>query len=238
MTGQRFGQLTVLRRDENDYITPSGERKVQWICQCDCGAIKSIVAGSLLNGRTQSCGKHKEAWNKGKIITEAPHYILHDDYVSGILSSGVEFIFDLDDYNLVTQYNWFISPNGYIKTGATIGTLRFLHRLILNASKDEYVDHINHNPLDNRKCNLRICTCSQNGANNKQSQSIYRGIHYDNRSNKWFAVVVVCGKNIYSNYYSSLDDAIAARRKLEDKYFGEFSYYNSKQIAEKNGVII
>ena len=158
--------------------------------------------------------------------------------MSGILPSGVEFIFDLDDYSLVTQYNWFISPNGYIKTGAAIGTLRFLHRLILNANKDEYVDHINHNPLDNRKCNLRICTCSQNGANNKQSQSIYHGIRYDNRSNKWFAVVVVYGKNICSKYYNSIDDAIVARRNLEDKYFGEFSYYNSKQIAEENGVII
>lgn len=54
LTGQKFGRLTVLQRDESK---PKGHQcKVYWICQCECGTIKSIQANSLRNGECQSCG--------------------------------------------------------------------------------------------------------------------------------------------------------------------------------------
>lgn len=52
LTGQRFGRLTVLQKD-NKRITKSGS---YWICQCDCGNIKSIKSSSLRRGEIQSCG--------------------------------------------------------------------------------------------------------------------------------------------------------------------------------------
>lgn len=225
--------LTVLRRDENDYVTPKGERKVRWVCKCECGNIKSVVAASLLNGRTQSCGKHKTSWNKGSKISESPSYEEHETYYIGTLQTGERFVIDKEDFNIVSQYNWYITPEGYLKAGASIGTLRFMHRLLLNAQKGQYVDHINHNKLDNRKCNLRICTASQNGVNSKHT-----GICFDKRYNKWFVSIPVNGKNKFYGYYDNRDDAISVRKKLEELYFGEFSYDNSQKIANKNGVIL
>lgn len=45
---------------------------------------------------------------------------------------------------------------------------KYIHRLILNAQKGQEVDHINHNTLDNRRCNLRLVTHKENRLNNKK----------------------------------------------------------------------
>ena len=50
--GKRYGKLTVLEMDpERDKFG-----KIKWICQCDCGNIKSIVGAELRSGNTSSCG--------------------------------------------------------------------------------------------------------------------------------------------------------------------------------------
>jgi len=61
LTGQAFGQLTVIRKGE-PYISPSGYKKPRWICQCECGRFVQVFATNLLNGRTNSCGykRHKK----------------------------------------------------------------------------------------------------------------------------------------------------------------------------------
>lgn len=59
LTGQKFGKYTVLKRDETK---PKGKTcKVYWICQCDCGTIKSVRGDSLKSGAIISCGcEHKK----------------------------------------------------------------------------------------------------------------------------------------------------------------------------------
>lgn len=51
--GARYGRLTILRRAEN---SQSGKKR--WVCSCDCGVAETgpILAASLRNGKTKSCG--------------------------------------------------------------------------------------------------------------------------------------------------------------------------------------
>ena len=56
LTGQKFNKLTVLQKD-NQRITKSGS---YWICQCDCGTIKSVKSSSLRRGEIISCGCHRK----------------------------------------------------------------------------------------------------------------------------------------------------------------------------------
>ena len=49
LEGQRFGRLVVLRKD-------TSRKGNYWVCQCDCGVVKSIRGKNLLSGDTQSCG--------------------------------------------------------------------------------------------------------------------------------------------------------------------------------------
>lgn len=50
----------------------------------------------------------------------------------------------------------------------------YLHRYIMNPPDDMTIDHINHDPLDNRRENLRICTQAENNKN-KRSQGRPKG---------------------------------------------------------------
>jgi hypothetical protein len=51
LTGQRFGRLAVVERD-----VQSVPKKTRWICRCDCGNMKSILAYNLKSGHIKSCG--------------------------------------------------------------------------------------------------------------------------------------------------------------------------------------
>lgn len=55
LTGQKFGELTVLERCENKEFE-NGVLAVQWLCQCSCGNKTKVLASNLRTGNTQSCG--------------------------------------------------------------------------------------------------------------------------------------------------------------------------------------
>lgn len=55
LTGMNFGLLTVVGRGD-DYISPKGNRRPRWICKCECGGTTLAQSGTLLNGKTRSCG--------------------------------------------------------------------------------------------------------------------------------------------------------------------------------------
>lgn len=61
LVGKKFGKLTVIQRAD-DYISPSGNHSVQWLCKCDCGNIKLAKTAYLINGTTDNCGC--ETWHK------------------------------------------------------------------------------------------------------------------------------------------------------------------------------
>lgn len=63
LTGQKFGRLTVLGLDLDNK-----SKNRRWICQCDCGTIKSIQGCNIKSGLTQSCGcLHKEKISKNLV---------------------------------------------------------------------------------------------------------------------------------------------------------------------------
>lgn len=68
LSGQRFGRLVILRQAE-DYVLKSGRRKIQWLCQCDCGKTKIIKTDNLRSGCTKSCGCLHQETNSTANIT-------------------------------------------------------------------------------------------------------------------------------------------------------------------------
>ncbi|AJG91747.1 HNH endonuclease [Bacillus tropicus] len=87
-----------------------------------------------------------------------------------------------------------------------------LHRVIMDAPKGKVVDHMNHNGLDNRKNNLRVCTIAENRQNQKGSRkdnhtSGIRGVHWDKKRGKWRAGLRVNGQRIDLGYFDDKEDA-------------------------------
>lgn len=72
-------------------------------------------------------------------------------------SKGKEFYFDLDDYDKIKDRCWYINSHNFV-VNKTSKEFVMLHRLVMAAKNGEYVDHINHSRIDNRKRNLRIVT--------------------------------------------------------------------------------
>lgn len=89
------------------------------------------------------------------------------------------------------------------------------------------VDHINRNPLDNRKSNLRVVTMQGNARNrdykNKKiasdNKSGYTGVYWSKQHEKWWCEINYNKNREYLGMFDLKKDAISARRTAEDKYF-------------------
>lgn len=227
LTGKTFGRLTVIKQAE-DHVRKNGRIESQWLCKCDCGNIIPVRTHSLTSGHTKSCGclqKEIAKTTKKKYNT----YDLTGEYGIGYTSKGEEFYFDLEDYDKIKDYCWCVDKYGYVR-GNVYKTKIKLHRLITDCHKDMVVDHINHNKLDNRKNNLRICDQHRNNMNRSllpSNTSGVTGVTFDKSKNKWSAQIGYKGKNIYLGRFDFFEDAVKARKEAEEKYFGEYSYDNS-----------
>jgi hypothetical protein len=89
------------------------------------------------------------------------------------------------------------------------------------------VDHIDADHTNNHPNNLRLATQSQNGWNRTKvpsnSTSGRIGIHFRKDTKKWMAKIIVKDRAIYLGCYDKIEDAIAARKAAELKYYGEFA---------------
>ena len=104
-----------------------------------------------------------------------------------------------------------------------------LHGFIMNTYGKEnvHVDHINHDGLDNRKCNLRITSVSQND-HNRRSKNITNTSGYRNvspsKNRKWWVVTLrIDGKQTEFARFRDVDDAGEYAEKMRQKYYGEYA---------------
>lgn len=141
-------------------------------------------------------------------------------------------IIDQDDYKKVKNYKWYLNKQGMVFNK----TLNSLSRFIMNATNRNLdVDHKNHNRLDNRKENLRICTRSQNSANTRirsNNTSGYKGVSWNTTAKKWVANIWSHNKCIYLGYFKEKEEAAMIYDKAAIKYHGEFACLNFPQMAQ------
>ena len=173
------------------------------------------------------CSKHyrqleKNGFIKEQTIADRNKIIVHDTYAELIThnrdgSDNLYIKIDLDDIEKVRPYKWSMRGN-YISSGHIDKERVRLHRFLVNAPNNMIVDHINHDVLDNRKVNLRICTASQNSMNRSGVVGVSKAW------NKFRARIKIKGKQIELGNFDKFEDAVKAREKAEKKYFGKYAY--------------
>jgi hypothetical protein len=138
---------------------------------------------------------------------------------------------DDEDYKEISKHRWVLTPKGYVKSSTKIkGKQPYIHRFIINPPNDLQIDHIDHDPLNNTRSNLRIATNSQNHANglkfrgNKTSR--YKGVCWYKNYKKWEAGIMINYKHIKLGYFASEVEAATAYDMAALKYFREFSKLN------------
>ena len=151
------------------------------------------------------------------------------------LTQGMVALVDDEDFEYLHKYKWCLSygfktdyaKRGMFKDGKHI-TLR-MHRIILNAPLGIEVDHINGNGLDNRRCNLRLCTTKQNRQNRKllaHNTSGFIGVSYRKDNKKWQASIYMNNKQKHLGFFSIKENAAFAYNKVAHEIRGEFAQLN------------
>lgn len=186
------------------------------------------------------CYKHYEQYrkygycldNNPRTVNDPNEIIKYEDYAEVILydkfnNEKARAIIDLDDMDLISQYKWSLDNSGYARTRSPISIS--MHKLIMSASDDDIVDHKDHNRLNNKKENLRICTQSQNEMNKSiqsNNSSGFAGV-YQTKGGLWATQIKINGETIPVATSSSFEKAVKIRKEAEEKYFGEHSLFNT-----------
>jgi hypothetical protein len=136
-------------------------------------------------------------------------------------------IVDLSDYNRIKDYKFYFQGRRYVKiTNRIEEGFLFLHQLIM---RRKWVDHIDGNPLNNKRNNLRPCNNQQNQFNQKPQTgraSKYKGVTWVNRPKPYRAYIYLNNKSIYLGSFYTEEEAALIYNEAAIKYFGVFAHLN------------
>lgn len=209
LTGQRFGMLTVLHRAEKPY--PS----VYWTCRCDCGKILDVAANNLARGHTVSCGcrrVHPYIGRKFGMLTVL-------EKTQETITSGKRKVplwkcrCDCGNITLVRIDS--------LTSGTTQSCGRHMEekidkmRTAAGYIGGTQVSRIRHVPQTSTNSSGVV------------------GVYLDKRSGKWRACLKFKGVLHRLGTFARLEDAVAARKKAEEFYFGSF-LESMKDEADNN----
>jgi hypothetical protein len=242
--------MPIILNKEYTFLTPVIElpertksRGKIYHCICRCGNELDVPGASLVTNNTKSCGcLHTISAKKaGSKIRKRNVYNLEDKKigVGYTTNTGLEFYFDIEDYDLIKDYNWIEKIDnrkrtGYVKTTFWDNNkpqVVYFHRFVLDENgfniQNKDVDHINYKTYDNRKKNLRVCEHHENiiacktYSNNTSGR---KGVYWDKSRNKWMVAITVNKMTIHIGRFDDYDKAVKAREEAEVKYHGEFHF--------------
>ena len=237
LTSKQFYDLTVLKQVE-DHVQPNGIKQAQWEVQCNCGSEPFITLGAYLrSGRIRQCVN----CSRKQLSTSLKKYNEYDysnEFGIGFCHNTMaKFYFDWDDFELIKDYCWRedIKKSGYHALVAWDSKLQrnisFLQVLGL-----KWHDHQNHNPLDNRRNNLRKASYITNNQNHSLRKNNTSGISGVSLlpNGSWRVRISINHKETTIGCFINKEEAIKARLTAEAKYYGKFA--PQRQLFEEYGI--
>ena len=190
------------------------------------------------------CVKHyKQIRDHGKILERTKYdlnEIIIEDQICRMKLYNIkneevaETIFDLKYKIEIEKYKWHLHKNGYVETiwydeNSEQHNIS-LHQAIIRMSGQEVsdgyeIDHKDNNPLNNLESNLRICSHSENGKNQKISTnntSGYKSVSWHKPTKKWRAQI----RGEHLGLFDDPKDAAKAYNDAAIEYHGEFAVLN------------
>lgn len=219
-----LNQTPVSENKEMGNITI--KNKTYYICNI-CGRLSFRKIRS--HGRIW-CNKHYKQYKKyGHVIDDNPRTVYDKNEIRIVGKTAYIDLYDkkqnviavtkidAEDVPKVRYIKWKLSASGYVmNTPKYKGSNQHLSRLILNT--DQFVDHIDHDTLDNRKSNLRIVNRSQNQMNTDHS-----GVS-EQKNGKYYAHIKL-NQHMYNlGVYADKEEALYARWYAEKILFKGYAY--------------
>lgn len=207
---------------------------------------KCDICGRMVKNKIKShgyvlCYKHYNQFKKyGKFLDNNPRTMYDPNEIR--VENGVAYIslynkqmekiaetmVDIQDLPKVQYTKWRMNCNGYVINNSKFNNgTKFMHREVLGCKEGKFVDHINHNKLDNRRSNLRIVTKSQN-----QMNCNYKGVN-KRKDGRYYAHIKLNGKMLNLGIYIDKEEAYYARWYAEKILFKEYRYPKEKPFILK-----
>ena len=153
------------------------------------------------------------------------------------LTQGKYAIVDPEDYEQLARYKWYAMRNGreyYAVRNVPAGKDRRkdlrMHQVIMGTAEGKFIDHTNHNGLDNRKANLRTVTKQQNNWNRRKKRgnnsSRYKGVNWIKSVGKWRARIQYNDREISIGYFDNEKAAAMAYDAKAKELFGDYAAPN------------
>lgn len=137
------------------------------------------------------------------------------------------FLIDAADVEQIKKVTWSKTPYGYA-SGHLDNRKSVLAHIYLIGKKDGCeIDHINRNKLDNRRCNLRHVSHSENMHNidyafrKRNNLAIGVEVKQYKSATKYIAYISIDHKKIHLGSFLTLEEAVKARKEAEVFYWGE-----------------
>lgn len=131
----------------------------------------------------------------------------------------VALVDDIDTWTL--DFRWSLDGNGYVQARAD-GQTKKLHRWLMGYPAG-IVDHLNRNPLDNRRSNLRVTDHKGNARNCSKTPGLtsrYMGVYRHTQTGRWVATGSIGGKSKYLGCFSTPEEAAEVSRLWRIRTFG------------------
>lgn len=230
---KRLTEENWLNRMRGRFIHPTERYKGMGVkigFMCDACALNwKATPGNILAGKdcpkcSAKSGSRKRKRMNQNSISEDSKGLLHMD-ISTKKHKNAKMIINKEDLIIFQSLGNKIRSNGRYAELSIHGETHLAHRLILDS--DDHIDHINGDGFDNRRSNLRVCSCSENLRNrtkrNKNNTSGVAGVRQRKDTGKWSATIMVDRKHISLGCFIDIDDAIKARSIATAKYFKDFA---------------
>lgn len=160
-------------------------------------------------------------------------------------NAGDEYVLILDDEDMwIAELGYWVARRGsdnYVgvygkmprswcrENGHQPGTTMTLSRLLMHpVPAGMTVDHVNRNPLDNRRSNLRLASLAQQARNRAvvNPDSGYKGVCWRKQKKRWQAKIKVNGKQVWSHMADTPRLAAIAYDEKALELHGEFAVTN------------
>ena len=146
------------------------------------------------------------------------------------LTQGFVSVVDDDDYPLVRDFKWrALNSRGFVYAARSVGRSAVLmHRVIAGAKPGQIVDHIDHDTLNNRRANLRVCTHAEIMRNSKfrsHSRTVIKVVMLEKHGCRYrFLATVRHDNKRYRKWFATLEDATKWAEEKRKELHGEFAY--------------
>lgn len=157
------------------------------------------------------------------------------------LTQGYVAMVDDEDFERVAKHMWhanarpradgsmLVYAQRNVPRAAGGRTTQQLHKFLIDTKCGMQIDHVNRDPLDNRRKNLRVCKPSDNQHNQRPQRgrsSPYKGVYWSKESRKWRAVITLDGKQKLLGSFTLEIDAARAYDSAALRFYGEFARIN------------